>query len=312
MERILHSISEEPFDFTYLGIGSAPHITSSESLDPKYDQLVPSCFSDKIKDSQKTFRLLHFDPWFDHCEGFLDSYFGNLGLIRIDFEGGYRWINNHIDVIVIPSSISHQDHLWFFQRLVNSILNTKGTLLIQEYTGYELSDLRKNLYATTALREKFKRRILVDMTYGTDIGCCTDMTIAQPFYDYDGNFLNVALFSEEETKRWIGVSLKLDTILCKIYTFRFLSDLNSIHVDYRRRLKGDTTMYGSSEYTDITSADTIMQVLQRRLLKSFDILLTTNIVGKREQETLHSLFQTYKNDDPYKWYDKVYKLIPRP
>jgi hypothetical protein len=241
----------------------------------------------------------------------LNDYFQALGLFQVEFPGGYRWVKDYIDVIVIPSSLEKVDHKWFFESLTSFILNTKGMLLVQEYTGYELSEFYNMLYTESSSKEKFKRRILFDMTYGTDIGCCTDMTVAQPFYDYDGNFLNLTLMTETEIKRWVGVSLKLDTLLRKIYSSRFLHDLNRIHVDYRRRLKGEGSLYGSLDYADSATPDTIMEVLQKKLQGSFDILLATNLVGKDQEVSLMKLFESYKNEDPYKWYDKVNKLIPR-
>ena len=73
------------------------------------------------------------------------------------------------------------------------------------------------------------------MTYETDTGCCTDMTKAQPFYDYDGNFLNLHFMTDDDAKRWVHISLKLDEILKQKYITKYLRDLNNIHVDYRRR-----------------------------------------------------------------------------
>jgi len=312
MESILKSVSLEQMDMTYLGIGSCPHIGENQKLEAKYDQIIPPCFHEMILKEKKHFRILHFDPYFDRYKPFLDSYFEEYNLIPMDMHGGYSWIGENIEVIVIPDRLEHKDHLWFFETLCENILNTKGKLVIQEYTGYELKDLEMKLFETTSQKEKFKRRILLDMTYGTDSGCSTDMTKAQPFYDYNGDFINLTFLNQTDVKRWAGISLKLDAILQKKYMNRFLLSLNYIHVDYRRRLKGDSCLYGSSDYTNESTPDEIMSVLQKRLLEEFEILLATHLVSQEQKGILLTLFQEYKTYDPYKWHDCVNKLVPRP
>ncbi len=312
MESILKSVSLEPFDMTYLGIGSCPHVGENQALEAKYDQLIPPCFHEMITKDKKFFRLIHIDPCFDRYKTFLDSYFEAWKLIPMGFPGGFSWVGETMEVIVLPASIEHTDHFWFFESLIETILNTKGKLLIQEYTGHDMKELEMKLFDSTTNKEKFKRRILIDMTYGTDTGCCTDMTKAQPFYDYNGDFINLSFLNQKDAIRWAGISLKLDDILRKKYMTKFLLALNYIHVDYRRRLKGESNLYGSSEYNDASSPDEIMVVLQKKLREEFEVLLATHLVTQRQNATLEMLFRDYKEYDPYKWYDCVNKLIPRP
>ena len=312
MESILKSCLLEPAEITYLGIGSCPHIGEGQTLEPKYDQILPQCFHEMIVKDKKHFRIVHFDPCFDRYKPFLDSYFEAYHLVPMDIHGGYSWVGETMEVIVIPSSIEHTEHFWFFESLCETILNTKGKLVIQEYTGHEMKDLEMKLFETSSQQEKFKRRILVDMTYGTDSGCCTDMTKARPFYDFNGDFINLTFLNQKDAKRYAGISLKLDDILRKKYMTKFLLALNYIHVDYRRRLKGETSLYGSSQYTNESSSDDIMKVLQEKLREEFEVLQATNLVSNQQKQTLEELFQNYKAYDPYKWYDCVNKLLPRP
>ncbi len=309
MNTILTSVESEPVDMTYMGIGSCPHVTGNEPLEAKYDQLIPVCLHETILRDKKTIRLIHVDPRFDDCKPFLDAYFQKWDLLPVEIAGGYSWVNNQMEVFVMPTSIDHKEHFSFFQKLTQTILNTKGKLLIQEYTGYSLTDLDKQLYEACDPKEKYKRRILLDMTFGTDSGCCTDMTKAQPFYDYDGNFLNFHYINDTDARRWVGISLKVDELLKKKYIGFFLQTLNTYHVDYRRKRNGDTLMYGSSEYSETSTPDDIMAVLQKTLRKSFDILVLVRGVKPESQPILDELFSNYKNYDPYKWYDKVSKLM---
>ena len=312
METILHIQSDEPVDITYLGIGSCPHVLEGQKLDPNVDQLIPQCLTEFIVQMKKPMRIVHIDPAFDRYKPFLDTYFKDYNVISVEFQHGYRWMNDSLDILIIPDRIEHKDHLWFFEGLVDIVLNTKGKLLIQEYTGYEVKDLHQKLYESCSQKEKYKRRVLLDMTYGTDTGCCTDMLKAQPFYDYNGDFLNLQFMTDADAKRWVGISLKLDELLRKKYTTHYLQTLNSIHVDYRRKLKGDTLMYGSSEYTEASSPDEIMVVLQKRLSTSLELLLLLRGVDAESKQKFEQLCKDYKMYDPYKWYDMMNKLMPRP
>ena len=257
-------------------------------------------------------RILHFDPWFANIEEFLDSYFTEWNLVKMEIHGGMSWVNDHMEVIVIPQSIDHKEHFWFFESLVESILQTKGRLVVQEYTGYEVMDLNMKLLELAPNKELYKRRVLFDMTYGTDTGCCTDMTKAQPFYDYDGNFLNLHFMNDQDARRWIGISTKVDEILKKKYVAKFLQTLNYIHVDYRRKMKGDSLLYGSSEYSNDSTPDEIMTVLQQKLSVTLEILQLLRVVPNETSPKCKELFETYKTQDPYKWYDCVRKLLPPP
>ena len=312
MESILRCVSLEPVPLTYVGIGSSPHLGPEQELDAKYDQLIPSCFHEFLVKDKLYMRIIHFDPDFERCLEFLNKYFEKWNLTPIDFSEGYSWIGEHLEVIVIPQMVSHTDHYWFFQGLCEGILQTKGKLVIQQYTGDELLPLNTKLYEESPNKELFKKRALLDMTYGTDCGCCTDMTKSQPFYDYDLNFLNLHFMTDEDAKRWIGISLKLDDILKKKYLTRFLQSLNNIHVDYRRKLRGDPIMFGSPKYTDTSTADEIMNVLQNELSVSFEILVKTNYLEREMLPVLQDLFHQYKSYDPYKWYEAVKALLPPP
>jgi hypothetical protein len=312
MGAFLKIMYEEPVELTYMGIGSAPHLSSENKLERKYDQLIPVCFHEMILQEKKPVRIVHFDPLFDRMKAFLDTYFQEWELIPVEFEGGYKWIGETLEVFVFPTTLSHKEDYWFFESLINLVLNTKGKLLLQEYTGYSLEELNKHLYEGCEQKEKYKRRILLDMTYGTDSGCSTDMTKAQPFYDYDGNFINLHFRSDQEVKCWVGVSLKLDDILRKLYTITYLQTLNLYHVDYRRRLRGEKGLYESTEYDDRSTPEEIMNILQRKLRESFEILLLVRGVEQNKKATLEELLRNFRLYDPYKWYDLVDKLILRP
>jgi len=312
MESILRHVSLEPMDITYVGIGSSPHVSPGQTLEPKYDQLIPQCFHEFLVKDKRHMRIVHFDPDFERCQEFLQEYFGKWNLIQIEINGGYSWVGETLEVLVVPQTIDHEEHFWFFQSLCETILETRGRLVLQEYTGYDLTNLNTKLYESMENKELYKRRILLDMTYGTDTGCCTDMTKAQPFYDYNLNFLNLHFMTDDEAKRWVNISLRLDDLLKKKYMYSFLSTLNSMHVDYRRRLRGESLMLGHPLYTTDATPDEIMKVLQSELRKSLDILVLTHKVHPTMKPVLETVFSSYKEQDPYKWYEDVKNVVSPP
>jgi hypothetical protein len=312
MEAILTHCQEDPVKMTYLGIGSAPRAQEVSSLNPKEDQLIPLCFHELLANHTTPMRILHFDPWFEKVLPFLHEYFQRWQLIPVEFPGGFCWLGDSLEVILISERIDHAEDFWFLETLCQTILKKKGKLVIQEYTGYELKALNERLYETATNKELFKKRVLLDMTYGTDTGCCTDMTKVEPFYDSDGNFLNLHFLNPTDALRAIGISTKVDAILKQKYVGLCLQSLNNMHVDYRRRLKGETLMFGSDMYKDDSTPEEIMRAIQTVLTPLFEILTKLRMLGPDEIEKKNSLFLTYKSHDPYKWYDGMQKLIPRP
>ena len=311
LNSILKIIDDDPYEMNYLGIGSCPSIVKGH-LHIQNDQLVPYCFREHILKEKKQLRIVHFDPFFENYKEFLKNYFEEWNTIPLDYKGGYRWINETLDIIIIPDRLEHKEDYIFFQNLSSSILNAKGKLVVQEYTGQSLKELNRKLYTHCEQKELFKRRILLDMTFETDSGCSTDMMRIKPFYDSSSHFINLHFMKDNEVGRRIGSSPELDTLLRKKYTSKFLHTLNSIHVDYRRKLKGESVMYGSSHYTNNSSPDEIMIILQRKLTNYFSLLYALHVVSDEDKKKLQEAFASYTTYDPYKWYDVLYKLVNRP
>lgn len=145
MKSILNIIDDDPYELTYLGIGSCPSIVKGH-LHIQHDQLIPYCFHERLLKEKKQMRIIHFDPFFDSYKEFLYKYFEEWKTIALDFEGGYRWLSETLDVLILPSRLEHKEDYKFFQTLSSTILNTKGKLIIQEYTGNSLQTLNERLY----------------------------------------------------------------------------------------------------------------------------------------------------------------------
>lgn len=307
MDFLLAKSFDDPVDLTYVGIGSCPY---GGQPSPKEDQLVPSCFDQRLGLEKRKMRCIHFDPAFPSQKEELVSYFQTVSAVKELYSPcGEHWTSETLDVYLLPLYIEYDEHQRFFQRLVQIILETKGKLLVQDYTGRSLRPLDICLFQSVQDQELYKRRVLLDMSFGTDQGCSTDMTLLQPFYDESGNLLNFWWISAEETLRWCGVSSKLDTLLRRLCKERFLETLSRIHVDYRRALRGDPPFSPSVFYNKDSSPEHILSVLESEIQDPVRILQRLRVLTQDQVQTLEKLFQEASQQSPYTWYDSVRKMV---
>ena len=318
MDLLYHLDNSPPVDFTYMGIGSAPHLLTLETYTTRWQQIVPPFLQDDyISHPSKTFRLLHFDPTFAGNQQFLQQYFEQLGwglVSNLQEETPKSWycIRNHrLEILLIPEFFYHarnhstDEHSWFLEHLIEKTLTTRDRkLLVQEYTGDSTDLLCKSLVGQYN-PQRFRKQILFDISYGTDTGCCTNLDICKPFYDASGSFLNLTLMSHQELLPLLGQSPDMDVILYQKLHAEFLSILNAYHVDYRRMLVGDPPFQQTHEYNQTTAPSEIMRLLQEKLRAFIPHLRKLGLLTQESERELDRLFVTYQTYNPYTWYTCV-------
>ena len=310
MQHILKKIQDEPKDFTYIGVGSAPHCNEADKLEEKYDQILPLFVREVIANKRRAVRIIHIDPCYDRMVDFLTKYFAIKlpEAIHLDEEQLQMWVTDQVEIIFLADRFSHKENEWFLEHAIDNILADNGYLVLQEYTGYNTIQLFKSLYDKALEKSLFKTHILFDVTYGTDEGCCTDMTKYRPITDLRGHFFNTLLYTVPEIKAVVGIRPQMDELILKYIRGKYYQALNTIHVDYRRRLKGDT-VFVEGAYTSQSEPDTIMTILQRELTDYIDILRRLKVIKNDKEARLKELFTNYKSMDVYKWYDEVRNII---
>lgn len=324
---LLEYFSANPRDFTYLGIGSCPH-SPLKTLDDRWDQIIPKFVVDLIKKTDKSIRIINFDPQFKHKFEFLHQYFESnrwnfdpsINFVYDQSEGFHVWRSDdfRVEVFMIDESFNHQDryntnvhetHDWFLSKLIDVTLGFKNQLVVQEYTGYELRNIFKHLFYESKNKNLFKQKILFDVSYENDSGCMTDLTKYEPFYDSYGNFYNLTLFDDSDMIENIGVNDKINDIVKKYFTRKYKQELNNIHVDYRKCLRNEGLMFGNSEYNDKSSPDEIMMVLQKKLNEKIDVFTVLGLINDEKCKLIQQLFSKYKEYDVYDWYSKCNSII---
>ena len=329
-QRILDVVAATPLEFTYLGIGSAPHAETVAELDDAWDQLVPVFVRDK---ADKTVRIIHFDPSFSRRIDFVKTYFATkYPHLVYRSTGSYHqwssprfdssapaqteWLPLRMEITIVESAVeyksefyeSDENHEWFLEALSTSVLKRGGQLVVADFTGRTLDALFKRIYDKSPDKALFKRKILFDVTYG-NASCMTDLTKDKPIYDANGDFANFLAFSPLEMIEAIGKNKRLDELIRNFCVKKFAQILNFHHVNYRRRMKGDTCMNPCNSYTDESSADTVMMVLQNELTDVFHILKELGSITAEKEHEFRHLMKYYDQMNMYDWGTAVGRLI---
>jgi len=300
MLDVLRYTDANPREYTYLGIGSKNRTNDLAKFTPDLDQILP-CF---LKDVKKTIRAIHFDPAFSNDYNFLTSYFKAKGFTN----DGNVWnsADFRIEVIICPRIFDLEDD--FIRSLVTQTIQQKGQLVVQMFTGQELSNTFKKLYGQFEGRDKeyIRQNVLFDITYGTNCHCMTNMTEHAPMLDKNGKFYNFLLFNEVEMLQSIGLHPKMNKFI-EIHIMKKLSTvLNEDHVNYRRAIRGEELLFRDKPYR----ADP-EEIMLNLLMSVREILNILNKLGSLTEEK-KALFEThsrnYRDMDMYKWYTNMTKL----
>jgi hypothetical protein len=319
-ETLLHLVNQYPKTFLYFGVGSCPHARTVEDLSPKWDQLLPCFVRDIYQTKASRLQVLHVDPQFANHRDFLIAYFAKHLPESVFYDDGTLmiWEADRIQVICAathfyhPNTYNDENHIWFLDALTEEALVNGYKLVYQEYTGQEIKELFLKLYTSCDdnLQRRFRRQILFDVSYGTDTGCMTDMEKYKPFYEPNGDFLNLQLYSEKELFDRIHTHPAINEVLFKTLLGKYRMLLNEIHVDYRRKLNGDTLFHPDTYgYDAHSSPQEILASLERELFKIVPQLQKIGLMNQESQNLLRSYFEQASTMDRYKWYDNVFKLV---
>lgn len=304
-----------PVEFTYLGIGSAPHARTIENFDDVWDQLVPVFVREQ---AQKTRRIIHFDPGFANSIDFVKTYFATYypELVYHKMETYHSFNSSRLEVIIAEDAIEYkntfyereENHEWFLDEFSATVLENRGQLIVQDFTGRYLDDIFKRVYEKSSDKALFKRKVLFDITYG-HASCMTDLTKNKPIYDSKGDFMNFLLYSPREIINAIGKDVRLDGFIKEHYMKKFRESLNFHHVNYRRRSKGEMCLNKCDLYNDTSKPELIMGYLQNELADNFLILKELGAFTDEKEHEYRYLMKYYDQVNMYDWNTAVSRLV---
>ena len=312
-----------PRNFNYIGIGSGPRHTKVEQFNQDVDQIIPKFLIDTISNPSKkdmTIRIVHIDNAFGRCIPFLHEYFASKSnSIGINFQFDdseemliWRTDDHRIEIIFVITDIYHGndekfltvnnyvDDTWFLEKMIETTLNNKNKIIMQEFSGQSFERTRPmlyNNYVNTDKKNLFLDNVLMDDS------CHCGMNIAKytPITKSNGNFYNFFAYSYEEMKNFIGTDEKINDILKNYFLTYYKNTLSKHHINYARKISGSTLMYNCLDYNESNTADEIMTILIRKLddnIKTLDTLgfVTPDIFSKTRE-----MFANYKTEDIHKW-----------
>ena len=285
-------------EFTYIGVGTDYNV-SLDLLTAESDQIVPQFVKKEILKGRSV-RIIHFDPLLTKER--LQHYFDTKGMNMVYcgcIDDFHEW-RGDLECSAVFDNFSHSRHFDWLTQMCKEVCNHGNKLVFQEFTGHEMYTLCRSVYDAIDTKERFRQCILFDVSYGEQPGCFTDMSKYAPICDEQG-FLNFTLMANDEIKGYIGYSNEADRLIQNFFLKQYKNDLNEIHVDYRRRLRGEEAFERNE------APDEIMRILQNRLCSYLDILRIYGLVN--DEEKLAHLLNYYIEYDVYKWFDGMIKMV---
>ena len=276
---------------TYVGIGSCPHHETVEELTDEWDQLIPVFIRGKPA------KIIHYDPAFEVREEFLNDYFEMKRFKKVD---RFQWASSLMEVVLHSKRFEHPDDDHILEELAEAAIRTDTKLVVQEFTGGELTTSFKAAYAKSSSQHNFKRNVLFDITYENNCHCMTDMTKYMPLYNKDGDFINFLLYTEKEIHNLIDLSTEVNNLIKIYYVKKYLAIIN-LQVDYRRKLKGDSILFPMNGYSEESTPDEIMACLQSKIKPILSIFNSLGMMSSQKLGISESLLSNYRDYDVYKW-----------
>lgn len=313
---LLKRLLEAPHQLTYFAIGSCPHM-KLEELNDRWDQVFPLFLREHIATRGDRVRVINIDPGFtaEKCAEYVEK--RCLDLTKVDSpEKIHVWSNRRLELIFIEDYFYHENeyegktnHDWFLEVLPSLVISQRGKLVVHEFTGTELERIAKKIYAKSEAKQQFCDRILFDVSYGQDCSCGTDMSKYKPIYKSDGSFVNFFFDDISALIPLVGNDCYSDDLLRKFTIRSYKQGINTYHVDYRRRLRGDPAFH-TELYTSQIEADDVMDILRTHILKHLPMLKALRVIDADDEIKTH--LRDYHEYDVYKWYDFMMKTVQEP
>jgi hypothetical protein len=315
LEELSNYCKLNPYEFTFIGIGTVPRYNDLEKFIPRVDQIMPPY----LDYQSKTIRLLHFDNALEQSVYFLHDYFRskNMNFKYDNSEGFHIWRSGdfRIEVIINPFYFSYVNHNLFLEQMINITLLNNAKLILQDYSGNCSSNIFKMLYDKSDNKQKFKESILFDISFG-DNHCDLDPTKYEIIYDPNNNFLNIMLVSIDELRPYIDYHpfIKKYIEIYYIKEYRKIADV--IPLDIRRKIlieSGDKNIFLLSYknlYSQESSYQDIIKILKQELQPIINILKEINYWTPEKDARLQELFDVdLSKVNLYEWTPCFIKIL---
>jgi hypothetical protein len=198
--------------------------------------------------------------------------------------------------------------------------NKSAKMFLQDFSGSDSSNIFKHLYNEFVDRNRFKQRILFDISYGNN-HCDIDLLKYEPIYDSNNNIINIMLRNIDELRPHLDYHPIIKEHIHKFYTNLYRKITDIIPVDIRRKMlveiKNETQrlVCYNNLYSIESSYDDIINVLRNELTKIINILKEIKFLTLEKEAIIQDLLNNYKNytfeskPSIYDWSTRFNKIL---
>jgi hypothetical protein len=270
MQTIINKVVDDPYDITYIAIGSA-HIRNSNKAKDR-QQFPP--FLEAQYNSNKKIRIINIDPCFEkpyfmkkYLPYLIEDKLDNLDKQNTDIEKIDdnnkidRLYNENIEVYYIKITINfNEDKDLYMLNLLNQIImNQTNILIVGDFTGRSNNFLELyfyNLYKNTEYQIKFNNLICYDFVIDCENSCQLNVETNYPIIENDKiikfNFINEDDFLIKIKNK------KLNIIHKRIFTNSFKKFINTNLYIYRNLISKNISHH-------------IINIIQESIFNDIDI-----------------------------------------
>lgn len=291
-------------DTICVGIGTNPRINKLEQFIPRIDQVIMRF----LTNLDGTLRIIHFDQLFQNSIMFLHEYFHSK---NFDYDHSMEENNMHIwrssdhkiEVIINTFNFNYNEYKPFLYDLVEMTLKNpvkSAKMFLQDFSGGTSEPIFRQLYTEFVDRERFKQRILFDISYG-DNHCDIDLLKYEPIFDQHNNIINIMLMDIDELRPYLDYHPLIKDHIHKFYTNQYRQITDIIPVDIRRKMlvelknENHSLVCYKNLYTIESSYDDIINILRNELTIIFNILSEIKFITPEKEAIIQDLLTNYKN-----------------
>jgi hypothetical protein len=266
MQTIINRVVDDPYDITYLAIGSCNIRNSNEAKDRQ--QFPP--FLESQYNSSKKIRIINIDPCFEkpyfmktYLPYLIESKVDNLDKQSTNDDNNKidRLHNENIEVYYISNTINFNEDkdLWMLNLLNQIIMNQNNILIVGDFTGRTNNFLELyfyNLYKNTEYQSRFNDLICYDFVVDCDNTCQLNMETNYPIIE--NNKIIKFNFVDEDDFLIKIKNINLNSIHRRIFTNSFKKFINNNLYIYRNLINRNITPH-------------IISILQESIFNDIDI-----------------------------------------
>lgn len=318
LTNLVNIIKNDPYDVTYIGIGSALLRPDEE----KDRQQFPPFIEKLLFSSNFTIRLINIDSKFENPL-FLKSYIKNQQIIS-DIESK----TDRLSIVYLEETLSYDKiynkdvdvrDLDILDEINKVIIQQNNLLIVGNYTGVEVSKFERyfsNLYKNTDYEIGFNKYITYDFTNDGNGYCCCNLIKNFPIID-NKEIIKLSSSPSDLLHQYLN-NINNNKVLLKLKKFCESNLINYISTNqyiYRNIKSNNISQFVKSHINDSifnnTNFDDIIHTYKSDLNNIKSYLVLNYEFTNDELNELSYLINNVDTLDSYEWFPKIKQLLTK-